>query len=52
MRVLARPDYERGIPNLVFMDAEGKEISVSYTPNGQYFGPRALLSAIKKHFEM
>lgn len=52
MRLLARPEYERGIPNLVFMDAEGKEISVSYTPNGQYRGPRAVLSAIKKHFEM
>lgn len=51
-RVTRRPKNERGIPNLVFMDADGKELSLSYTPDGKYRGPRAVLSDIKKHFKM
>lgn len=49
-RAVRRPAHERGIPNLVFMDADGKEISVSYTSEGKYRGPRAVLADIKKHF--
>ena len=47
--VVKRPSNERGIPNLVFMDAEGKELSVSYTAEGKYRGPRAVLRDIEKH---
>lgn len=50
-RVAQRPDHERGIPNLVFMDANGKELSVSYTSDGEYRGPREVLKDIKKHFD-
>ncbi len=50
--VLKRPDHERGIPNLVFMDADGKELSVSYTPDGNYRGPRNVLRDIKKHYKL
>lgn len=46
--VVKRPANERGIPNLVFMDAEGKELSLSYTPEGEYRGPRAVLRDIEK----
>ena len=49
-RAVRRPSHERGIPNLVFMDANGKELSVSYTSEGKYRGPRAVLADIKKHF--
>lgn len=51
-QVVRRPKHERGIPNLVFMDADGKELSVSYTPDGDYRGPRAVLADIKKHFAL
>lgn len=51
-RVVRRPDHERGIPNLVFMDADGKEIATSYKSNGDYLGPRSVLQAIKKHYNM
>ena len=51
-RATRRPEHERGIPNLVFMDADGKELSVSYTPDGEYRGPRNVLRDIKKHFNM
>lgn len=47
---LARPAHERGIPNLVFMDANGKELAVSYSPSGDYLGPRQVLAKINKHF--
>ncbi len=46
-----RPKHESGIPNLVFMDADGKELSLSFTPDGTYRGPRAVLADIKKHFK-
>jgi nucleoredoxin len=49
-RELRRPDYERGIPNLIFMDADGRELSVSYLPDGTYRGPRAVLRDIRRHF--
>jgi len=52
LRALGRPSHERGIPNLVFMDADGKDLSTSYTADGQYRGPRAVLADIKKHFRM
>lgn len=51
-RAVARPANERGIPNLVFMDAEGKELSLSYTPDGEYRGPRSVLRDIEKHFRL
>ncbi len=51
-RALRRPDHERGIPNLVFMDADGKELSVSYTPDGEYRGPRAVLADMKKQLKL
>lgn len=47
---LKRPAHESGIPNLVFMDADGKELSLSFSANGDYFGPRKVLADIKKHF--
>jgi nucleoredoxin len=49
---LRRPDHERGIPNLVFMNADGKELSVSYTPDGEYRGPRAVLADMKKQLKL
>jgi nucleoredoxin len=52
VRSLQRPGHERGIPNLVFMTAERKELSTSYTPGGDYSGPGKVLADIKRHFEM
>lgn len=52
LRSLRRPSHENGIPNLVFLDADGKELSLSFTPDGGYRGPRAVLADIKKHFRM
>lgn len=52
IRAVRRPGHESGIPNLVFMDASGKELSLSFTPDGDYRGPRAVLADIKKHFRM
>lgn len=52
VRAVRRPGHENGIPNLVFMDASGKELSLSFTPDGDYRGPKAVLSDIKKHFRM
>lgn len=51
-RLLNRPAHERGIPNLVFTDANGKDLSVSYGPDGSYLGPRKVLADIRKHFKM
>ncbi|MFH1496730.1 MAG: thioredoxin-like domain-containing protein [Verrucomicrobiota bacterium] len=50
--LVRRPSHERGIPNLVFMDAEGNELSTSYTPEGEYRGPRNVLKDIQRHFKM
>lgn len=52
LSLLRRPDHESGIPNLVFMDATGKELSLSFEKNGDYRGPRAVLADIRKHFSM
>jgi nucleoredoxin len=49
-RVARRPKNENGIPNLVFMDAHGKEISTSFTPDGEFRGPRAVLADIQRQF--
>lgn len=51
VRSLQRPGHERGIPNLVFMTADGKELATSYTPSGDYSGPNQVLAAIQKHFK-
>ena len=42
---------ESGIPNLVFIDGDGRILSQSYD-NGQYVGPRKVLNDIRKHFRM
>ncbi len=52
LRAVKRPSHENGIPNLVFMDADGKELSLSFTPDGDYRGPQNVLRDIKKHFKM
>jgi nucleoredoxin len=49
-RALARPGHENGIPNLVFLDADGKELSTSFSPGGDYLGPHKVLADIRKHF--
>jgi nucleoredoxin len=41
-----RPPHERGIPNLVFLDADGRELSLSFTPEGEVRGPIAVLEDI------
>ena len=51
-RMARRPDHEGGIPNLVFFDASGKELSTTYTKSGEYLGPRKVLDDIRKHFKM
>jgi nucleoredoxin len=51
LRSLQRPGHERGIPNLVFMTADGKELATSYTSSGKFTGPGAVLAAIQKHFK-
>jgi nucleoredoxin len=40
-----------GIPNLVFIDGNGRILSKSYE-GGQYVGPRKVLADIRKHFKM
>jgi nucleoredoxin len=40
-----------GIPNLVFIDGDGRIISSSYE-GGRYVGPRKVLRDIQKHFKM
>ncbi|MCX6936484.1 MAG: thioredoxin-like domain-containing protein [Verrucomicrobia bacterium] len=50
--ILRRPGHESGIPNLVFMRADGKELSLSYKPNGDYRGPDNVLADIRKELKM
>ncbi len=50
LSILKRPDHESGIPNLVFMDVDGRELSLSFEKNGDYRGPSAVLKDIKSHF--
>ena len=52
VRTLQRPGNESGIPNLVFMTADGKELATTYTSSGTFTGPGAVLAAIQKHFNM
>jgi len=51
-RLLARPEHESGIPNLVFVDGNGKDISASFTSSGDYQGPKKVLADINKYFRM
>lgn len=51
-RFLQRPGHERGIPNLVFVDANGKDIFTTYTSDGDYQGPGKVLSDINRHFKL
>jgi thiol-disulfide isomerase/thioredoxin len=41
-----------GIPNLVFIDGDGKVLSKSYDDEGNYLGPRKVLKDIRRHFNM
>ncbi len=50
--ILRRPGHENGIPNLVFMRADGKELSLSFKPNGDYRGPDNVLADIRKELKM
>lgn len=50
LSTLKRPDHESGIPNLVFMDIDGRELSLSFEKNGDYRGPSAVLKDIKRKF--
>jgi nucleoredoxin len=48
---IRRPRNESGIPNLVFMDADGKELSLSYTASGEYSGPSQVIRDIEKQLK-
>ena len=50
--ILRRPGHESGIPNLVFMRADGKELSLSFKSNGDYRGPDSVLADIRKELKM
>ncbi len=50
--ILRRPGHESGIPNLVFMRADGKELSLSFKSNGDYRGPESVLADIRKELKM
>lgn len=52
IRSLQRPSQERGIPNLVFMTADGKELATSFTAEGDYSGPYEVLATIQRQFKM
>jgi nucleoredoxin len=51
-RFLPRPGHERGIPNLVFVDANGKDIATTFTADGDYQGPGKVLRDINRHFKL
>jgi nucleoredoxin len=42
---------QSGIPNLVFIDGDGRILSKSYE-GGKYLGPRKVLADIRRHFKM
>ena len=44
--------YADGIPNLVFIDGNGRVLSKSYDDSGNYVGPRKVLNDIRQHFRM
>jgi nucleoredoxin len=52
VKALERPDSEGGIPNLVFMTADGKELSASYDASGDYLGPNKVLADIKRTLKL
>jgi nucleoredoxin len=41
-----------GIPNLVFIDGDGRIISKSYNDRGEYDGPYKVLDDIRRYFKM
>jgi nucleoredoxin len=43
---------ESGIPNLVFINAHGEVLSKSFDEEGNYLGPRKVLSDIRAYFRM
>ena len=43
---------ESGIPNLVFINADGDVLSKSFDEKGNYLGPRKVLSDIRTYFRM
>lgn len=49
---LRRPAYEIGLPNLVFVDARGRDLSATFKPDGEYVGPQEVLADIRRHFRM
>ena len=51
-RAVARPERENGIPNLVFLTADGRELSTSFDRKGEYLGPQKVLGDIRAHFKM
>ena len=50
--IIARPPYERGIPNLVFLSVDGEELSTTFNRQGEYLGPPKVLQDILLHFKM
>lgn len=43
---------ESGIPNLVFIDRNGRVLSKSFDDRGNYLGPQKVLADIRKHYRM
>jgi len=43
---------QSGIPNLVFIDGNGRVLSKSYDDRGAYLGPQKVLSDILRYFKM
>lgn len=43
---------QSGIPNLVFIDGDGRILSKSYDDHGEYLGPQKVLADIQRYFKM
>lgn len=43
---------ESGIPNLVFIDRQGRVLSKSFDDQGNYLGPQKVLADIRKHYRL
>ena len=43
---------ESGIPNLVFIDRQGRVLSKSFDHQGNYLGPQKVLADIRKHYRL
>ncbi len=43
---------ESGIPNLVFIDRQGRVLSKSFDQHGNYLGPQKVLADIRKHYRL